>query len=86
MVTRRGSLTVDGGAHAVQVFTPSRVQAVTEDVAWTPTDADIAFRNPEDISYAINGGTEVFLTAGSITGIKSLTTYTFSATSNIEVM
>lgn len=83
---RAGKLMFDQNKIAVQVFAPNRMVSLAEDEVWTPNKYDICFRTPEDVSYAISGGTEVLLGAGSVTGVVEGKTYTFAAATVIEVM
>lgn len=86
MTVGKGELLRDKNYKPIQVFTPSYMLDVTEDGEVVFNADDIAFRVPEEISYTLAGGTEVVLLAGSITGILTGVTYTFSAASTIEVM
>lgn len=67
------------------VFSPRRIQAVEEDVAWTPGSDDRVFCCKADCTYKINGGTAVNLYDGDIRGIRAGLTYTFSVAQNLEV-
>jgi hypothetical protein len=81
-----GTLPSDKNSNSIQVFTTKKMLAVTTDTDVTFEDGDMAFRVPVEISYSIDGGTEVLLQAGSVTGIDINLTYAFSADSTIEVM
>lgn len=71
---------------AFQVFTPSRVQAVTATEAWTPGTDDRVFMATVDQGIKINGGTEFNWPAAAPLGIIPLATYTFSVSSTVLVM
>lgn len=71
---------------AFQVFTPSRVQAVTATEAWTPGASDRVFMATVEQGVKISGGTEFVLGAHVPLGIVAGLTYTFSVSSTILVM
>jgi hypothetical protein len=75
------------GGESAQVFTPSRIVAITATVPWTPTLGDIAFCVPDDTTMVLSSGAlAATLSAGSIRGISMELTYTFSTSFNLEVM
>lgn len=76
----------DAANVAIQVFAPSRMQAVTGAAAWTPGVDDVAFAVTADCTYSISGGTAVTVEPGAIRGIVKGKTYTFSVSQTLEVM
>ena len=81
----------DGESVKLPVFTTVRVQAVTQDTAWTPGADDRAFSAPEAFASLIitspSGAQHTIpLEANVPRGIIQGYTYTFGASGYIEVM
>jgi hypothetical protein len=75
------------GGESAQVFTPSRIVAITATVAWIPIIGDVAFCVPVDCTYKINAvDLSGSLVSGSIRGVDPDYYYTFDTSMNIEVM
>jgi len=70
----------------IPVFAPKRVQAVTLNVAWTPTPGDKVFVATVECNAKISGGTPFPLEAYVPLGIWAGLTYTFSVSQSILVM
>ena len=73
----------------IQGFTPLRIVEITADAAWTPGQRDRAFRVGVTTNYFMDAVSdrEATLVPGSITVIsKTVGTYTFDTTQELEVM
>jgi hypothetical protein len=73
----------------IQGFAPSEVVEITGASQWTPDKQHRAFRVGVACNYFMNGvsAREATLVAGSITVIsRSVVTYTFDTTQELEVM
>ena len=76
-----------GTGPSVNVFTPSRAQSVSVNVAWTPSNGDKLFVATVDCNISINGGTAFPYPAYSMPfGINVGYTYAFDVSQTIVVM
>lgn len=86
-MSSKKSLQRDRGSNVIQCFTPTRIQAVTANVAWSPLVTDVAFSVPTNCTYKINDGAlSGTLLQGAIRAIREGSTYTFNTSMSIEVM
>lgn len=84
-----GKLPRDTGNIPMQLWTIHRVQAVTSGVAWTPGADDRGFSASVDVTVIINNGTAqtgVLVSAERPVGVVQGYTYTFNATTTLEIM